>query len=227
MARDFAVIKAEVDAEHPTPTGFTWNLYDETDEHDHDDRAVAITEFTMVGVPWKVELHISGYPPNPHFYVNWIRVPGEGRPGIAVGATFEQAKIHLASVLERRAETSRLDLARHIWYKEVSLDLGLTYRAARLLSLAVSSEGAGLLRSPSFDPEVLAYSASTQNDSVVIRVIAVAGDKAVVTGVYSGTFASGLTQTFSGLVRGANVIRVTVSAPSHLPTTYTVTINKT
>ena len=227
MARDFAVIEAEVLAANPTPA-FTWYLHMDNPGHHHDDQSVARAELNYDGDTYIFEAHILDFQARSLGYHGRMvvqeteqRVPASP----AAYDTWAEMKVGMAAAIEARFVAIRKRMTAEILAGEQLADDGVVaapVNPVRLTGLRVSAVAdLSLMLSPAFAAQTFAYSLSTAIPEVMLRAIAPTG--ATVRWTHGAGAGEGSMITVS-LLSGANVIACTVSQPGSISTTYTVTI---
>ena len=227
MARSYDVIKAAVDAAHPTPE-LTWLLDLDNPGHLHDDLSAAQAETTFDGVPYTFEAHVLGtdadlswhgvmvveetsrrVPATPGTYETWAAF----KPAMqtAFNGVVEQVRQRMAVEIRASEELDDDGIVTSPDVDPVRLS-GLTLGAAADLNMMIA---------PVFAPQTFRYQAYTAIPEVTLT--AEAPDGAVVRWTHGRGGATG-PMVSVGLLQGENVIACTVAQAGHIPTTYYVTI---
>ena len=225
MGQTYEQHKATVDAANPTPA-VTWHLHGEDLPHIHDDYAVADTCVMIDGVETEFELHYNGLGAIGHFSV--LKVTGEESVRVrqvARGSTWPECKTAFATWFEAVSEAWRASLATEAYARDILTDDGITYGVMKLTGLTANAAAIGNVPfTPPFDPDVLAYTASTTLPGLTIT--AVLPEDAAIEWVHGTNAAIATASASFTLTTGENVITVTVSRPEYTPTTYTLTVTR-
>lgn len=228
MALTYEQHLAAVLAAHPTPT-ILWHLHRDNPDHAHDDSAIAFAETSFNGYPFEFEAHAQGAGSDIVWSARWLR-QGEGKAReqwTRNDQDWATMKREAQEALQGYCQPRQALMARNALALDLLTDEGLLYyeiRPVELTGLHVGSSPQLFIPiAPVFSPDTLAYTATTPISPLTLTATAPEGSE--ITWAMAGAGTTGPSLMVS-IVEGANVVTVTVAAPGHLPTTYTLTITK-